>query len=138
MRRSLGILAVTAVALAATPAGAHHDFAITYLTDRTVTIEGELAQLVFRNPHSLVHLVALDSRGREVRYAVEWASAGELEGQGVTSQTLKVGDHVVVTGSPGRSPGDHRLRMTTLRRPKDNYSYDSRRLPMTTGRRPAG
>ena len=137
MRRSLGILAVTAVTLAAVPAGAHHDFTLTYLTDRTVTIEGELAQLVFRNPHSLVHLVVLDSRGREVRYAVEWAAAGELEGQGVTSQTLKIGDHVVVTGSPGRSPDDHRLRMTTLRRPKDNYTYDSRRSPMT-GRRPAG
>jgi hypothetical protein len=129
MRRCLGILAVTAMALAATPAGAHHDFAITYRTDLTVTIEGELAQLAFRNPHSLVHLIVLDPRGREVRYAVEWAGAGQLEEQGVTSETLKVGDRVVVTGSPGRLPGHRRLRMITLHRPKDDYHYDGRHNP---------
>jgi hypothetical protein len=129
MRRSLGILAVTALALAATPAGAHHDFALTYRTDRTVTIEGELAQFVFRNPHSLVHLVVLDQRGREVRYAVEWAGAGQLEGHGVTGETLKVGDYVVVTGSPGRLPSHRRLRMITLHRPKDDYHYDGRHNP---------
>jgi len=129
MRRCLGILAVTVVALAATTAEAHHDFTLTYLADRTVTIEGELAQLLFRNPHTLVYLIVRDDRGRDVRYAVEWAGPAQLEEQGVTSQTLKVGDHVVVTGSPGRLPGDRRLRMITLRRPKDNYSYDSRRDP---------
>ena len=128
MRRCLGILAVTGMALAASSAEAHHDFTLTYLADRTVTIEGELAQLLFRNPHTLVYLVVRD-RGRDVRYAVEWAGPAQLQEQGITSQTLKVGDHVVVTGSPGRLPGDHRLRMITLRRPKDNYSYDSRRAP---------
>ena len=128
MRRCLGILAVTGMALAATAAEAHHDFTLTYRADRTVTIEGELAQLLFRNPHSVVYLIVRD-RGRDVRYAVEWAGPAQLQEQGITSQTLKVGDHVVVTGSPGRFPGDHRLRMITLRRPKDNYSYDSRRDP---------
>lgn len=129
MRRCLGILALTAMALAAARVDAHHDFHITYRTDRTVQIEGELAQLLFRNPHSVVYLAVRDTRGRELRYAVEWAGAGQLEGQGVTSQTLKVGDYVVVTGSPGRFPGDRRLRMLTLHRPKDDYHYDGRHNP---------
>ena len=68
MRRCLGILAVTVVALAATTAEAHHDFTLTYLADRTVTIEGELAQLLFRNPHTLVYLIVRDNRGRDVRH----------------------------------------------------------------------
>ena len=55
--------------------------------------------------------------------AVEWAAAGELEDQGVTSQTLKVGDYVVITGSPARNTNDHRVRMATLHRPKDNFNY---------------
>ena len=128
MRRWLGILVVTGVTLGVTAAEAHHDFTLTYLADRTVTIEGELAQLLFRNPHTLVYLIVRD-RGRDVRYAVEWAGPAQLQEQGITSETLKVGDHVVVTGSPGRLPGDRRLRMITLRRPKDNYNYDSRRDP---------
>ena len=129
MRGWLRILIATGVLLAATQVHAHHFFGATYLVDRTVTLEGELAKVLFRNPHSLVHLVVRDKDGRELRYAVELAGAGQLEGRGVTSQTLKVGDYVVVTGSPGRFPGDQRLRMMTLRRPKDNFSYDGRRDP---------
>jgi hypothetical protein len=129
MRGWLRILIATGMVLAAVRVDAHHFFGATYLANQTVTIEGELAQVLFRNPHSLVHLVVLDKNGREVRYAVELAGAGQLEDQGVTSRTLKVGDHVVVTGSPGRFPGDRRLRMLTLHRPKDNYNYDGRREP---------
>jgi hypothetical protein len=125
----LGILMAIGLALTAPRADAHHFFGNTYLVDQTVTLEGELAQLVYRNPHSLVHLVVRDKQGREVRYAVEWAGAGQLEEQGVTSDTLKVGDHIVVTGSPGRFPKDRRLRMATLHRPKDNFNYDDRREP---------
>jgi len=129
MRGWLRILMATGLALGTARVEAHHLFAHTYLADRTVTIEGELAQVVFRNPHSLVHLIVQDESGREVRYAVEWAGADQLEAQGVTSETLKTGDHVVVTGSPGRFPGDRRLQLTTLHRPKDNYHYDGRREP---------
>jgi hypothetical protein len=127
MRGWLRILLAIGVALAATRVDAHHDLADTYRLDQTVTVEGELARVLFRNPHSLVYLVARDKRGREVQYAVEWAGAGELQGQGVTSQTLKIGDYLVVTGNPGRYSADHRLRMITLRRPTDNYNYDGRR-----------
>ena len=127
MRGWLQILLTVGVAFAATRVDAHHDLANTYLLDQTVTVEGELARVLFRNPHSLVYLVTLDKRGREVRYAVEWAGAGELAGQGVTSQTLQIGDYLVVTGNPGLFSEDHRLRMITLRRPTDNYNYDARR-----------
>ena len=127
MRGWLRTLLAAGVVLAATRVDAHHDLANNYLLDQTVTVEGELARLVFRNPHSMVHLVGRDKRGREVRYAVEWAGAGELAGQGVTSQTLKIGDYLVVTGNPGRFSADHRLRMITLHRPTDNYNYDGRR-----------
>ena len=129
MRGWLRILIAMGVALPAAPANAHHLWGAVYRADQTVTIEGELAQFVFRNPHSLVYLVVRDKQGRETRYAIEWAGAGQLEGKGVTSQTLRVGDHVIITGSPGRFPGDHRLRMVSLRRPKDNFNYDASRDP---------
>ncbi len=31
---------------------AHHSFAATYFEDKTVTIEGNLKQFLYRNPHS--------------------------------------------------------------------------------------
>jgi len=123
MKRYLAILVVAAAAFMGTRADAHHSFAATYLEDQTVTIEGELVQFLFRNPHSFVHVMVKEKDGTMVRYAVEWGGAGQLGGQGVTRETLKPGDHVVISGSPGRNPADHRVRMVTLERPKDGFGW---------------
>src|SRR4051794_2515671 len=125
MKRYLAVLLVATAALAAgaSRASAHHSFAATYLEDQTVTIEGELVQFLFRNPHSFVHVMVKEKDGTMVRYAVEWGGASQLGGQGVTRETLKPGDHVVISGSPGRNPADHRVRMVTLERPKDGFGW---------------
>ena len=57
------------------------------------------------------------------RYAVEWGAGGQLNRQGVTRETLHPGDHVIVTGNPGRNPADHRLRMKTITRPSDGWKW---------------
>jgi hypothetical protein len=126
MRRNLVVLFVAAVALAGARAYAHNSFAATYLEDRMVTVEGELVSFAFRNPHSFVHLNVREKDGKVVRYAIEWGGAGQLGQQGVTRETLKIGDHVVITGNPGRRPEDHRVRMLSLHRPKDNFTYGRR------------
>ncbi|HTI44434.1 MAG TPA: DUF6152 family protein [Vicinamibacterales bacterium] len=117
-------LAVPLFALAvAVPASAHHSFAATYREKDSVTIEGELVQLDFRNPHSFVHVDVREKDGTKVRYAVEWGGVGQLGQQGVTRDTLKVGDHVIITGAPGRNAADHRVRMVTLKRPSDGFAW---------------
>ena len=101
---------------------AHHSFTATYHEDQTVKIEGKMIQFQFRNPHSFVQIV--DDKG--IRWSVEWGGAGQLGGQGVTRESLKTGDHVIITGNPGRTPSDHRVRMVTLHRPKDNFGWGQR------------
>ena len=126
MKRYLVVLlAAMAIAIGA-QAYAHHSFAATYLEDQSVSIEGELVQFLFRNPHSFVHVMVKEKDGSQVRYAVEWGGAGQLGGQGVTRETLKPGDVVVISGSPGRNPADHRIRMVTLRRPKDGFGWGAK------------
>ena len=44
-------------------------------------------------------------------------------GQGVAGDTLRYGDQVIVTGSPGRNPEDHRMRMRSIERPKDGWKW---------------
>ena len=125
-RRLSIVLALFAVVLAiavAVPLVAHHSFAATYFEDQQQTVEGDLVQFVFRNPHSFVHMDVPDASGEKVRYAVEWASGSSLAGQGVTRDTLKLGDHVVVTGMPGRNAEDHRMRMKTIVREKDGWKW---------------
>ncbi len=123
MKRLLVVLLVAGACALGTKAYAHHSFAATYLEDQSVTIEGELVQFLFRNPHSFVHVMVKDKDGQMVRYAIEWGGAGQLGGQGVTRETLKPGDVVVISGAPGRNPADHRVRMVSLRRPKDGFGW---------------
>jgi hypothetical protein len=123
MRRSFVVaLAFVSVALGAR-AFAHHSFAATYLETEKVTIEGQLVQFLLRSPHSFVHVNVKEADGATVRYVVEWGSPVQLGGQGVTRDTLKPGDHVIISGNPGRNAADHRVRLLTFRRPKDGWTW---------------
>jgi hypothetical protein len=105
-------------------AWAHHSFAATYFEDRTDKIQGKLVQFLYRNPHSFVHVEVKDAKtGETVRWAIEWGAGGQLGRQGVTRDTLKPGDEVIINGNPGRNPEDHRLRMVNITRTSDNWKW---------------
>jgi hypothetical protein len=119
VKTKLAILGIGVGMLAAvTPVRAHHSFAGTYLEDAPpVKIEGTLKEFLLRNPHSFVQVEddkLKNADGTPVRWSIEWGAAGQLNQQGVSANSLKVGDHVVVQGSPGRNPADHRLRMRSI------------------------
>ena len=123
MKRAMFVFVLAGVLLACATAYAHHSFASTYDESKKITVEGKLVQFLFRNPHSFVHVLAPDEDGTMQRWAIEWGGAGQLGGQGVTRDTLKPGDKVIITGNPGRNPADHRVRMVTLRRPSDGFGW---------------
>jgi len=115
-----GMLAI--LAFTSTAASAHHSFAATYYEDKMVTIEGELVEFQYRNPHSFVQVVTTEKDGTMKRWAIEWGAVAQLNQQGVQRFTLKPGDHVVITGAPARS-GDDKLLMRKLVRPSDGFMW---------------
>ena len=123
MKRKTLILVAAGALLSGVSAYAHHSFTATYDEGKTQKIEGTLVQFMFRNPHAWVHVMAPDENGEMQRWGVEWGGAGALTGQGVTRESLKPGDVVVITGNPGRNPIDHRLRMRSLLRPADGFGW---------------
>ncbi len=127
MRPRLAVLLAAAVALlSGLQLYAHHSFSATYFEDRQQTIEGALVQFVFRNPHSFVHLEGKNEKGETIQYAIEWGGGGLLGEQGVTRETLKPGDHLIIVGNPGRNAEDHRLRMVRLRRVSDGWTWGAK------------
>ena len=123
MKYRVVIILVIAACLFAVRASAHHSFAATYFEDKTQKIEGDIVQFMFRNPHSFVHVEAPDENGQMQRWAVEWAATAQLKEARVDYESLKPGDHVIVTGNPGRNPADHRLRMQSVERPRDGWKW---------------
>jgi hypothetical protein len=123
MRSKVLALLAAAVSILGVRAYAHHSFAATYFEDQKITIHGKLVQFLYRNPHSFVHVEAKDDKGEMQTWAVEWGAGGQLGRQGVTRETLKPGDDVIVIGNPGRNPDDHRLRMVSIERPSDGWKW---------------
>jgi Family of unknown function (DUF6152) len=125
MRRLLALV-ITVPLLTTAVSYAHHSYGATYDLAKQVTVEGKLVQFVYRNPHSFVTIQAPDDSGAQQRWAVEWSGTGQLGGQGITRETLRAGDQIVIVGRPSRVPGEFRLLMVSLKRPVDGFSWGSR------------
>jgi hypothetical protein len=107
--------------LAATGAvDAHHSIAGMYDSSRPVTIDGVVTTYQFVSPHP--YLDVRDARTSQT-WRLEMDNRGELSSIGVTDQTIKVGDRLVVTGSPARRE-PNRMYIERLQRPSDGFGYE--------------
>jgi hypothetical protein len=119
--RFLALLLAGGLAGAASTA-AHHSLVGIYREHERVTIEGELVTLVYRNPHSYLHVMAPDRDRHNRLWAVESVS-GQLLRQTLSAAGLTPGDRVIVTGAPGRDDGVWRIRLRTIVRPSDGWRW---------------
>jgi uncharacterized protein DUF6152 len=115
------------VVLGSLPAYGHHSFATFYFEDQMISIEGELVEFDYRAPHAWVHLMAVDRQGLMQKYSAEWANPNRLGRDGIAKDTLKPGDRVVITGSPGRNAAEYRLHLKSIERPADGWSWRRQR-----------
>src|SRR3954470_24759885 len=98
--RRIVVLAIAVAMLAGTAAYAHHSYGATYDTTKEVKLEGKLVQFVFRNPHAFVQIQVPDQKGEMQRWAIEWAGTTQLGAAGITHESLRVGDEIVIVGRP--------------------------------------
>lgn len=123
--KALSLAALLAASLAAVPALSHHSFAAVYDAGKQVTVEGKIVQFLYRNPHSVLHVLAPDAKGVEKRWAVEWQGATQLGAAGISSQTIRAGDPVIVTGHPGRIDAENRILMLEIKRTTDGFGWQN-------------
>jgi hypothetical protein len=126
MKYKMLVLILVCASLAGTTTYAHHSFAAVYNSKKEIKLEGNMVQFLYRNPHSYVQIEAPDENGVMQRWSVEWGGAASLSGQGVKRDTFKIGDHVIITGLPSRTPGEYRMKMNTLRRPSDGLTWGTK------------
>lgn len=103
---------------------AHHAASATYVHGKSVKIEGTLKEFIWRNPHSYMKVEAPDEKGEAQLWVVEGAAPTQFAEKGVTRNTLRPGDHVIITGQPGRVSGDHRMLLEKIERPSDGWKWE--------------
>jgi len=115
------VAAPAAAAIIATVASAHHSFAPHFDIKKPVSISGKITQFEARNPHSYLHVAAVDENGRTQEYICESHGYTQLSRNGITPAMLKAGTQVRIEGSQSRNDA-HRCFFT------DVYFPDGRKL----------
>jgi hypothetical protein len=95
-------MAIVAVMLIAPEASAHHSFAPHFDASKPVSISGTVKEFEAQNPHSYVHITAVDENGQTREYVCESHGVTQLSRNGITPQLLKAGTKIRVTGSLSR------------------------------------
>ncbi len=103
-------------------AHAHHSIAGVYDSSRQVTIEGVVTEFHFINPHPFLTIAVKNDSG-SAQWRLEMDNRWELVDAGMTNQTLKQGDRIVVSGSPARTQSQS-LYIMKLDRPADGFRYE--------------
>ncbi|HEX5109015.1 MAG TPA: DUF6152 family protein [Vicinamibacterales bacterium] len=101
----------------------HHSFAASYFEEQSVTIEGSVVEFAFRSPHAWVYVDVTDANGKVTRYGAEWANPNRLTRDGITSGSLRSGDRVTITGSPGRKASENQIHLKRIERPADGWQW---------------
>jgi len=117
------MVALAGAVLAAT-AAPHHSISSMYDNARQRTFEARVADFQFVNPHPYVVVAAdPDGTGADQRYKLEMDNRHELVDIGISAETFKAGDRVVVTGSVSRTD-PHNLYLWKLDRAADGLHYE--------------
>jgi hypothetical protein len=82
---------------------AHHSVAGFESEDKAIVLEGTVAEYRWRNPHVLVFWDVESEDGEAVRWVGELSSVNTSISNGLSKQSLQVGDRITVTAIPSRS-----------------------------------
>ncbi|GAB1256006.1 DUF6152 family protein [Aurantivibrio plasticivorans] len=95
-------LAAAAASLAAiygvSQVNAHHAFAAEFDANAPVLLKGKVTRVQFINPHSWIHVKAVDEDGTETDWMVEGGTPNTLLRNGITKRSLPIGTDVIVRG----------------------------------------
>src|SRR4051812_33553341 len=132
-RLLIGLAAGIGLCIAPASARAHHSYQMFFDLCKTVIITGQVTNVLWKNPHILVELKADTGTG----YLAEWTSVeGVARVSNADALNLKVGDRLIVTGSPARSAAQIRSAypaldpaltivsaLSQVRRPSDGWNW---------------
>lgn len=100
MARRLSCVAIACLVSAV--ASAHHSFAAEFLGDQTLTIEGVVSEVWFKNPHVRYYIEVETDDGGTESWDVRTSSPTILVRRGWNRDTISEGDRVIVEGYLGR------------------------------------
>src|ERR1051325_7771327 len=117
------IVACTMVFLSPSPVQAHHAFAAEFDEKKPVTFtEATVTKVELINPHSWIHVDVKRPDGSVENWEIEAGSPNILMRRGITKNTLKQGDRIVIDGYQAKD-GSHRANGRDLKLPNGQQLF---------------
>jgi hypothetical protein len=124
-RLTVGAVAVAVLALLAfpSPMRAHHAFAAEFDSNKPVHFpDATVTRVQLINPHSWIYVDVKQADGTVENWAIEAGSPNVLLRRGITKNTLKPGDRIVIDGYQSKD-GSHRANGRDLKLPNGQQLF---------------
>src|SRR5499426_3568407 len=116
-RNFLIVFGLCAGLLTATVSGlAHHAISAEFDVNKPIKFDGTVKSVDWMNPHIYVNIQAKEN-GKDVVYSVEGGPPNALFRQGWRPDSLKVGDHVQVSGVRAKKTDSNRIGQAQITMP---------------------
>jgi len=127
MRARLTVGAIVAAGvtlfLSPSPARAHHAFAAEFDAKKPIKFsDATVTKVMLINPHSWIYVDVKQPDGTVENWAIEAGSPNILLRRGITRDTLKVGQKIVVEGYQSKD-GSHRANGRDLTLPNGQHLF---------------
>src|SRR5262245_36305275 len=124
------IIGLTAIVLGVflVQAQAHHSSSL-FDKEKMITVSGTLKEFEWSNPHSWLHIVAVDpATGLNAEWAFEMSSVSVIAAQGWKVNSVKPGDKITISGHPLKD-GSHGGRYRSVNSVSEYVEF----RPLRTG-----
>ena len=125
------LVAITLVALVVVLSSgvlsAHHSRAH-YGRDESIT-RGVVVEYKWRNPHVFVVWEVKDQQGKVTHWIGEMASVTSMIADGMTKDSLKPGEEIIVSAFPSKNPGSTEALIQKITKTDGKIVVDNSRAP---------
>ena len=94
------------------PSLSHHNYAANYDSSMIITLEGVVTKFDWKNPHIEI-FIDVEEDGEIFSWVLPTAAPGVASRNGMTPETVAVGERIVVSGWPSRN-GSLEMRARSL------------------------
>jgi len=106
---------------------AHHSRA--HYGNEESTTKGVVLEYKWRNPHVFIVWAVKDQSGKTTQWIGEMASLTSMIADGMTKDSLKMGDEITVVAFPSKNPGSAEALIKKITKADGTVVIDNSRVP---------